>query len=149
MRIDVKTGKIILLRVYPMVDRVCVVCDSVYTTRKVISKNRPGIYCSKSCALKRRVRTKIERTVEERRAINTRNKREWNRRQHKKTKPMKQEIIKPIKFVHDETKWAIETYSYCRMKGIIPRGNSDEYGLYKYGEYLTRGEKFDSEVCYE
>jgi hypothetical protein len=94
--------------------RVCIRCSKDYYTRKDLKQK----YCSLKC-----VRNPLIKV--------------------KKEKPMKkQNIIEEPKFVENNLKWAIETYNYCKLKGIVPRGNSDEYGLYKYGEYLVKGERY-------
>jgi hypothetical protein len=50
--------------------------------------------------------------------------------------------MKELKFEENNLKWAIKTYNYHYEKRTIPNKNSEEYALYKYGEYICRLEKY-------
>jgi hypothetical protein len=54
-------------------------------------------------------------------------------------KEIKKKYHEPC-FVENNLKWAIEVYNFYYNRKVRPRHTSDEYGLYKYGEFICRNE---------
>lgn len=59
----------------------------------------------------------------------------------KKIKILKRRKLKPT-FVRDPLQWARKIFGENYAYGKVPPLNTEEYGLYKYGEWLFYNEKY-------
>ena len=116
---------------------VCLYCKTPYLRTIKKSKGRPNAFCSNSCALKQRHADtpKVVKSMEDKREY-------WRVMQKKHRAGLSTEILPKEKkkgqpsFIRDNLKWARETYHFHTLIGYIPSEDTDEYGLYKYGEFL-------------
>lgn len=130
IRVNIQTGEVTTIIEKPSryVVRVCERCHHTFEVRKDTKTK----HCSMSCAKKgqrNRLGSKhSEITKQKLREVKTKNAKKKAKLPH---------------FVGNNTKWAVTTYAKYKGMGKIPHNRSDEYGLYKYGEWIFNNERHD------
>lgn len=144
MRVNILTGAITrtsdhVNRRYEV--RICEYCHHNFEIRKDTKTRFCSISCSKKGQKNRLGAKHSEATKRKmRKSIQERQAQQIEIMPHAKIKNR----TRTPHFVSDSHQWANAVYGKYRASGKVPHHKSEEYGLYKYGEWLFNNEKYKS-----
>ncbi len=152
IKIDIQSGQITHLpenRKVTREVRSCLSCDNEFEAKRWQATR----YCSISCSKKgqnNRLGQKHTLETKQKMSLNSKDKIQVEIQELKKTKRLvpyarlKLRSKKPH-FVKDPHQWANAIYGKYKGVNRVPSKRSDDYGLYKYGEWLFNNETFTNE----